>query len=74
VLGQSPNAASRLSTLRKRRLLSQRALAERAQIALSTLYLLEAGKTKPTFKVMSAICKALAVEPTEVEEFLAALE
>ena len=59
-----------LATLRKRKLLSQRALAARAGVALSTIYLLEAGKTeRVTFKVMRAVSEALGVPPEAVAEF-----
>ena len=59
-----------LSTLRKRKLLSQRALASQAGVALSTVYLLEAGKTgRVTFKVMRAISDALGVPPESIAEF-----
>jgi len=55
-----------LATIRKRKLLSQRALANEAGVALSTIYLLEAGKTEhATFKVMRAITTALNVPPNQ---------
>ena len=59
-----------LATLRKRKLLSQRALAQRAGVALSTVYLLEAGRTeRVTFKVMRRISDALGEEPQAIAEF-----
>jgi transcriptional regulator with XRE-family HTH domain len=59
-----------LSAVRKRHLLSQRALAARAGVALSTIYLLEAGKTdRATFKVMRAVSAALGVPPGSIAEF-----
>jgi transcriptional regulator with XRE-family HTH domain len=59
-----------LATLRKRQLLSQRALATKAGVALSTVYLLEAGKTdRVTFKVMRQISDALGLPPDAVAEF-----
>jgi len=62
--------AKPLAQLRKRKLLSQRALAKQAGVALSTIYLLEAGKTEhATFKVMRAITTALAVPPESIAEF-----
>ncbi len=64
-----------LATLRKRRLLSQRALARAAAVALSTIYLLEAGKTeRVTFKVMRSVSDALGVPPEAVAEFRRAIE
>lgn len=59
-----------LARLRKRKLLSQRALAKAAGVALSTVYLLEAGRTeRVTFKVMRRISDALGVEPDAIAEF-----
>jgi transcriptional regulator with XRE-family HTH domain len=59
-----------LATVRKRKLLSQRALAQQAGVALSTIYLLEAGKTEHvTFKVMRAVSDALGVSPDTIAEF-----
>jgi transcriptional regulator with XRE-family HTH domain len=59
-----------LSAIRKRNLLSQRALAARAGVALSTIYLLEAGKTeRVTFKVMRAVSEALNAPPDSIAEF-----
>jgi transcriptional regulator with XRE-family HTH domain len=59
-----------LATIRKRQLLSQRALAARAGVALSTIYLLEAGRTeRVTFKVMRSVSDALGVPPDSIAEF-----
>ena len=64
-----------LATLRKRKLLSQRALAARAGIALSTVYLLEAGKTtRVTFTVMRKISEALGVPADEISDFRKVIE
>ena len=63
-----------LASLRKRKLLSQRALAKQAGVALSTVYLLEAGRTeRVTFKVMRRISDALAVPPEAIAEFRSVL-
>lgn len=59
-----------LATIRRRKLLSQRDLASQAGVALSTIYLIEAGKTeRTTFKVMRAVSKALGVPPESIAEF-----
>jgi len=59
-----------LAVLRRRRLLSQRALAQQAGVALSTIYLLEAARTgRVTFKVMRAVSAALGVPPASIAEF-----
>jgi DNA-binding Xre family transcriptional regulator len=64
-----------LSAIRKRHLLSQRDLAHQAGVALSTVYLLEAGKTeRTTFKVMRAVSAALDVEPNSIAEFRRTIE
>jgi transcriptional regulator with XRE-family HTH domain len=64
-----------LATLRKRQLLSQRDLARKAHVALSTIYLLEAGKTeRASFKVMRAVSDALGVPPESIAEFQRAIE
>ena len=66
--------AQPLATIRKRQLLSQRALASKASVALSTIYLLEAGKTERiTFKVMRAVSTALNVPPESIAEFRRAM-
>ena len=64
------SAAEPLATLRKRQLLSQRDLARQAGVALSTIYLIEAGKTeRVTFKVMRAVSQALNTPPESIAEF-----
>jgi transcriptional regulator with XRE-family HTH domain len=64
-----------LAAIRKRQLLSQRALASKAGVALSTIYLLEAGKTdRATFKVMRAVSDALGVPAESVAEFRRAMD
>ena len=64
-----------LATLRKRKLLSQRDLARKAGIALSTVYLIEAGRTeRVTFKVMRSVSEALDVAPEAIAEFRRALD
>ncbi|MCA1645347.1 MAG: helix-turn-helix domain-containing protein [Chloroflexi bacterium] len=64
-----------LALIRKRQLLSQRALARKAGIALSTVYLLEAGRTeRATFKVMRAVSDALGVAAESIAEFRRTME
>jgi transcriptional regulator with XRE-family HTH domain len=73
-VSEPPPAAS-LASIRKRQLLSQRALAARAGVALSTIYLLEAGKTdRATFKVMRAVSDALGVPADSIAEFRRAID
>ena len=69
-MDQPPPQPLPLATLRKRKLLSQRALARQAGVALSTIYLLEAGKTeRATLKVIRAVSDALGVPPDLIAEF-----
>lgn len=63
-----------LRTLRRNQLLSQRDLARKARVTPSTIYLIEAGKTRPRLKVMRQICEALGVQPQEIDEFRQTLE
>jgi transcriptional regulator with XRE-family HTH domain len=64
-----------LASIRRRRLLSQRALAKKAGVALSTIYLLEAARTEhATFKVMRAVSDALGVPPESIAEFRRAID
>ncbi len=74
---QDPPIAS-LASVRKSKLLSQRALAHKAGVALSTIYMLEAGRTerteagrteRTTFKVIRAVSEALSVPPESIAEF-----
>jgi transcriptional regulator with XRE-family HTH domain len=63
-----------LAALRRRRLLSQRALARRAGVAPSSVPMIETGKTIPQLVVMRRIVDALGLtDPTEVDEFRRAL-
>ena len=55
-------------------MLSQRALAARAGVALRTIAAIEAGENVPTFQTMTRLCEALRVEPDQVMEFAAAIE
>ncbi len=63
-----------LKEARATHLLTVRALAERAGVAPSTVYLAENGRSVPRFAVIRAICDALGVEPGDIEEFAAAIE
>jgi transcriptional regulator with XRE-family HTH domain len=64
-----------LVSIRRQKLLSQRDLARKAGVALSTIYLLEAGKTeRATFKVMRAVSEALGVPAASVAEFHNAID
>ena len=55
------------------RLLSTRALAEKAGTSNKTIVQIENGRQLPTFRTIQRLSAALGVEPTEVEEFAAAI-
>jgi transcriptional regulator with XRE-family HTH domain len=55
-------------------LLSQRALAKQAGVALKTVIDLELGRTQPHFGTMRKLSEALGVEPTAIDEFRQVLE
>ncbi len=59
---------------RVRRLLSVRALAERAGVAPNTVHLVETGQRLPQLLTAQKLSVALGVEPNEVDEFRAAIE
>ncbi len=63
-----------LKEARAERLLTVRALAERAGVAFSTVHLIENGKSMPRFEVIQKLSTALGVEPKEIAEFAAAIE
>lgn len=69
-----PKALVPLATLRRRRLLTQRALAEKAGITHATLVSLELGKATPRIQTMQKIATALQVDPLEIAEFNRAIE
>ncbi len=55
-----------LLELRRRRVLSQRELAEKAGIATSTLVYLEKNQREANFKTIRKLATALGVEPEEL--------
>ena len=59
---------------RARRLLSIRALAERAGVSTATIVRIEAGGPPPRFVTMRRIATALGAEPAEISEFAAAIQ
>ena len=62
-----------LREARAARLLTVRALAERAGVAFSTVHLIETGKSVPRFAAIQKLSAALDVEPAEIAEFAAAI-
>ena len=55
------------------RLLSVRALADKAGTSNKTIVQLENGKQLPTFRTMQRLSAALGVDPSEIAEFAAAI-
>jgi transcriptional regulator with XRE-family HTH domain len=59
-----------LAARRKRKLLSQRDLAKKAGVSVSTVALLETGRSTPKLVTIRRICDALRIaDPAEVVEF-----
>jgi transcriptional regulator with XRE-family HTH domain len=63
-----------LRSIRRNQLLSQRDLARRTGLTVSTIHLIEAGRTQPRLSVMCRLCGALNVQPLDVDEFRTVLE
>ncbi len=66
-----------MTSLREARLdrvLSIRDLARRAQVAPSTIYLIESGRTTPRLEIMRRIAGALTVDANDIDEFREAIE
>ncbi len=63
-----------LKEARAAQLLTVRALAERAGVAPSTVYLIENGRSIPRFAAIRAISEALGTQPGDIAEFAAAIE
>jgi DNA-binding XRE family transcriptional regulator len=58
-----------LRDVRAEQLLSIRELSQRANVAPSTIYMIEVGRSVPRFSVARRIADALGVNPHTVEEF-----
>jgi transcriptional regulator with XRE-family HTH domain len=71
--GYSLSMAS-LREVRIARLLSMRDLAALAQVAPSTIYLTEKGRTVPRLSIVRRLAAALDVDPLTVDEFRQAIE
>ncbi len=63
-----------LRAVRAARLLSIRDLARQAGVAPSTIYLIEAGRSTPSLRVIRRLASVLRVEPAAVDEFRQAIE
>jgi transcriptional regulator with XRE-family HTH domain len=63
-----------LREVRTARLLSMRDLAALAQVAPSTIYLIEKGRSVPRLSVVRRLAAALQVDPLTVDEFRQAIE
>ena len=69
-----PKRTTPLATLRRRQLLTQRALAEKAGVTQATRVALENGRATPRIQTMEKIATALGVHPMEIAEFNRAIE
>lgn len=63
-----------LREARAARLLTVRGLAEKAGVAPSTVFLIESGRSTPRFTAIRNLSAALDVDPSEIDEFRAAIE
>jgi transcriptional regulator with XRE-family HTH domain len=72
--GTEPESDARpLRELRAERLLSLRDLARLAGVALSTVYLIETGRSTPRRAAITRLSAALDIDPLAVAEFRRAL-
>ena len=55
-------------------MLTSRELAQQAEVAPSSIYLIETGRTTPRLATIGRIARALGVDPETVEEFQQAIE
>lgn len=58
----------RLKQLRESRFLTQRELAAKAQVGISTIVRIEKGQQVPTFKTIKRLASALAIDPSELAQ------
>ncbi len=70
---ETQSAPRPLRALRAERLLSMRGLAHAAGVALSTVYLIEAGRSTPRPSVMRRIAAALGADAHPIAEFRRAI-
>lgn len=64
--GLRPKFRLRLRELREARFLSQRALAEKANVSVPTIVRLEAGEGAPTWQTINRLAEALNIPPSEL--------
>jgi transcriptional regulator with XRE-family HTH domain len=58
-----------LRDVRAERMLSIRELAQRASVAPSTIFLIEASRSRPRLSVVRRISEALGIDPLSITEF-----
>ena len=58
-----------LREVRAERMLSIRELAKLAEVAPSTIYLIEAGRSRPRLSVARRIAEVLGERPQDIQEF-----
>ncbi len=71
--GGAESGARALRAVRAGRLLSLRELAQLADVATSTIYLIETGRSTPRSSVIRRLSSALEVDPLTVIEFRRAI-
>ena len=58
----------RLKELRESRFLTQRELAAKADVGVSTIVRIEKGQQTPTFRTIKRLAAALGVDPSELAQ------
>lgn len=58
----------RLKQLRESRFLTQRELAAKAHVGVSTIVRIEKSRQNPTFKTIKRLASALEVDPSELAQ------
>jgi len=63
-----PDVRINLKRLRESRFLTQRELAAKAHVGVSTIARIEKGRQVPTFQTIKRLAVALAVDPSELAQ------
>ena len=64
----------KLRELRQQRLMTQREVAERSGITVTTLSRIENGKVIPTFKTIRNLAEVFGISPQEMREIVASAQ
>jgi len=70
--GQGRGGTVKLSDIRQQRMLTQREVAERAGLTITTLSRLENQHSVPTFRTIRALAEVFGMSPQELRQTIAA--